>query len=359
MLAQKALQKLKVRLSERTCVRAGGVLPLTTGLVLACGPLTRAQLPSAPYPLPDITVSYVSEVPWPADAGEANPLECWAKKLSADWAPPPTEINTRLNNLKPELSWDHLRKSALNGRAQIFVIQGYELLEQGTTAKLDALLTPARDGKAACAEFVVLRRKESNDAPRFTMSDLEDKQILVDRGGCGDLVYRWLETEILPDTGKAHRATFAEFYSAKSAAEAILSVYFGDAYACVVSRESRDQVFRTNPKGFFGKIEEVRRSPELLKYVIACRKEMEPAQRKEVIKSASAIRLDRQGTWTLTVPATDDLKNLTGLITRWADLLGGSGTENFEIAPPRASAGATDPKRAAGGNRITERGSQP
>jgi hypothetical protein len=241
-----------------------------------------------------------------------------------------------------------LKKSALNNRAQIFVIQAYELLEQGPAAGIEGLLTPAKNGKAATTEFVILRRREAKEGPRFTMSDLEDQEILVDRGGCGDLVYRWLETEIKPDTGNIHRETFAEFHSAKNAAEAIFSVYFGEAYACVVSRESKDDVFRTNPKGFVAKLEEVRSSPALLKYIIACRKDLQSALRKDVINSAAAIRLEHQGTWALTVPSSDDMKNLTVLVARWSELLGGKEPAQPENpATPPVSAGPRGPKQTA------------
>jgi hypothetical protein len=318
-------------------------------LVLLAGPFpVRAQLPSVPFPLPEVTVSYVSEVPWPSGAGEANPLEWWAKRLSTDWAATPTDGNSKVNNLRPELSWNHLKKSALNGRAQIFVIQGYELLEQGAAARIEALLTPAQNGKAAMTEFVILRRKEAKEGARFTMSDLEDKEILVDRGGCGDLVYRWLETEIKPDTGNAHRETFAEFHSANSAAEAILSVYFGDAYACVVSRESSAEVYRTNPAGLQKKLEEVRSSPALLKHIIACRRDIQPALRKDIINSAAAIRLEHLGTWALTIPSSEDMKSLNTLVARWQELLGGKEAEQPGGAPqPPVSLSKGGPKQTA------------
>jgi hypothetical protein len=338
------------------------VLRMLVGMgVAGCLQEAGAQLPTVPFPLPEITISYVSEVPWPADAGAANPLEWWGKKLSTDWAAPITEDNARLSNLRPELSWNHLKKSATSGRANIFVIHGYELLEQGPAARIEALLTPAREGKAATTEFIILRRRDVTDNERFTMAKLEDEDIVVDRGGCGDLVYRWLETEIVPETGKAHRETFAEFHSASSPAEAILSVYFGDAYACVVSRESSKAVFRTNPKGFAAKLEEVRNSPPLLKHIIACRQDMPPAQRKDVIRSASAIRLEHQGNWTLTVPSNSDLKSLTTLIERWQYLLGGKQPEGNDpsaasVATPGTGTGRT--ARESAGDR-SERRTEP
>lgn len=314
----------------------------------AC-PLTgAAQLPSVPFPLPGVTVSYVSEVPWPADSGEGNPLERWAKKLSADWAAPPSEVDAHLKNLRPELSWGHLKRDALNNVAQVFVIQAYELLEQGQSAGIEALLTPARNGKAANTEFVILRRREAADGPRFTMRQLEDQEILVDRGGCGDLVYRWLETEIKPDTGNAHRETFAQFHSAKSPAEAILAVYFREAYACVVTRESCEQVFRTNPRGFNARLEEVRSSPALLKYVVACRKDIPTALRKDIINSAAAVRLEYEGTWALAVPSGEDWKSLATLVTRWQDLLGDKTPPQPESAPvPSAASGPRSSKQTA------------
>ena len=348
MLAQLRPSKAKSPLLPVSCAARHGVrcgwfvLPALLAVLPA-----RAQFPAPLLPVPEVTVAYVSEVPWPADAGAANPLERWAKQLSAAWAAPASEGNARLNNLRPELSWDRLKKSALNRKADVFTLHGYEWLESGTSAQLEVLLTPARDGKAALTEFVILRPRAARPADgdrKFTMQDLEDSDILVDRGGCGELVYRWLDVEIVPVTGDSRRENFAEFRSASSATEAVLAVYFGDADACVVSRAAYDGVLRTNPAGIEARLEVVRCSPLLLQHVVACRRDLRAPLRGDLLKSAAAIRLTHEGVvWGLIEPVPANMQSLTALIGQWRGIFKATAPETPESAAAPGPTAAVAP----------------
>src|SRR5687768_14281413 len=138
-----------------------------------------AETPVPPGPGPALPeaafVAYLSEIPyqWHSDVG--NPLELWARKLSSEWAATPDGTNERLRNLRQELSWENMAKTARTGKAQAFVIHGYEFVEHGESAQLDGLLVPVRDGKAAMTEFVILRqRRAKRPAGEFKMGDLKD-----------------------------------------------------------------------------------------------------------------------------------------------------------------------------------------
>ena len=294
----------------------------------------------------EATVAYVSEIPWQWNGEQGNPLEKWARQLSADWAKNQGDGHERLRNLLPELSWQRLAITARNNMASAFVVHGYEWIEKGAAARLDALLIPSKDGKAAMTEFVILRQRTQRapgDALKFSTEDLFEKQILVDRGGCGDLVYRWLDREIRPETGTIRREDHADFRSAASPAQAVLSVYFGEVDACVVSRSSYLEVQRTNPQGLVAKLEEVRTSPPLLKHVIACPRTMTSKRRAEVVKSVAAVRLEQpDGIWSLTVPAPDDFKDLRRLITDWQKFFPEASETNAGRTPPQDSAPPSD-----------------
>lgn len=314
----------------------------------------KAQSPTIPFPLPGIIISYVSEVPWPVEPGQIEPLERWAKKLSADWGAPPPGGGVRLNNLRGETSFAEQRKSALVPipRAHVFVMHAFEALEHEKSTNLEALLTPAINGKADMTEFVMLRhRPPAGQASSFTFRDLAGQTVLVDRSGCGDLVYRWLETEIKPETGASNRDTIADFHSARSSSEAILAVYFGEAYACVVTRESSAEVFRTNPKGFVDSLEEVRSSPAFLKHIIASRLDLPPAQRTDILHSAAAVRMDYGGIWALAVPSDADKRSVTALNKRWKELQGSQAdpatAPGTASAPPKSADSGTARQTAA------------
>jgi hypothetical protein len=260
--------------------------------------------------------------------------------LSSEWAVVPEGTTERLTNLRPELSWERLAITARTNRAQAFVVHGYEFIEQRETARFEELLVPSRSGKAATTEFVILRQKPHSGGTsgrKFSMMDLDGRDILVDRGGCGELVYRWLDVEVRPETGDSTLQNLAEFRSASSPAEAILAVYFGETYACVVSRAAYAEVMRYNPKGLALRLEEVRTSPPFLQHIVACPKSLPAGRRKELVQTASAIQLlQADGVWGLMPPKAEDFRTLTSLITRWQGYFG----SERETPPAEDPAGA-------------------
>jgi hypothetical protein len=175
-------------------------------------------------------------------------------------------------------------------------------------------------------EFVILRQKKAATAlngREFTMRDLYPRnapilEVLVDRGGCGELVYRWLDCQIVPETGETRRENLADFRTATSADEAILAVYFGTVDACVVSKESCAEVMHYNPRGLAAKLEVVRTSPPLLRHVIACPSRMEKARRAELIRNTAGVHhVQGMDDWVLSPPRKDDFKTLESLQNDW------------------------------------------
>jgi hypothetical protein len=301
------------------------------------------------------TVAYVAEIPnqWQSEAG--NPLELWARRLSAEWSGGHGSGSERLRNIRPELSWDRLARIARTGKAHAFVVHGYEFIERGEEAHLEVLLVPSRDGRAAMTEFVILRQR-AGGGRQFDMHDLKDREIFVDRGGCGDLVYRWLDHEIRPGTGDPGRNDLAQFRTASNAAEAILAVYFGDVYACVVSRSAYSEAIKYNPRGLTTKLEEVRSSPPLLQYVIACPKNMPVPRRKELVRAAADIELlNSEGVWTLAPPQPDDLKSLTKMIREWQVFFGTRGVDHDDVPAPPVPPAAAPAAGTRSGSDLTER----
>ena len=302
----------------------------------------------------EATVAYVSEVPWQWNSEQGNPVEHWARKLAAHWIKKPDNGDERLRNLLPQLSWERLAKTSRNRGAGAFVVHAYEWIERGDDARLDALLVPSRDGRAAMTQFVILRQRRelrTGEERKFSMEDLRRKDILVDRGGCGELVYRWLDCEIKPETGAKHREDHADYRSATGPTEAVLAVYFGEVDACVVSRASYAEVQRTNPRGLAARLEEARISPPLLNYVIACPRDMPGWRRVPLMKSAASVHLlQTDGSWTLTAPHPDDFKSLRHLISDWERYYGDSKEEQPQTTPSPDS-----PARPGAAARISER----
>jgi hypothetical protein len=301
------------------------------------------------------TVAYVAEIPYQWQSETGNPLELWARRLSSKWSGGHGSGSERLRNIRAELSWDRLARIARTGKAHAFVVHGYEFIERGEEAHLEALLVPSRDGRAAMTEFIILRQR-AGGGRQFDMHDLKDREILLDRGGCGDLVYRWLDHEIRPGTGDPGRNDLAQFRTASNAAEAILAVYFGDVYACVVSRSAYSEAIKYNPRGLTTKLEEVRSSPPLLQYVIACPKNMPAPRRKELVKGATGIELlNPDGVWTLAPPQADDLKSLTKMIREWQVFFGPPGVDQADVPAPPAPPVVAPVSATRRGSDLTDR----
>lgn len=316
-------------------------LAISLGTVMAGDLKAQARIPPRSFVASGVVVSYVSEVPWPAYAGMANPLERWARQLSASWAAPATSSSARLSNLRPELSFRQMLEDAgsrTGRKADVYLVHGYELLELGKGAPLQPLLIPSRNGKPSMAEFVILRNRQDPDPggrQQFSMDELTHKIILVDRGGCGELVYRWLEAEIVRVSGQSKRENFAEFRTATNAMEAVLSVYFGDSDACVVAREDYVGVLRTNPSGLQSRLEEVCHSPQLLRHLVACRSDMEPEFRQQVVHASASVRMPLNGiVWSLAKPSDQDMESLRTLLRQWQRFLPDGNPAAIPSTPP-------------------------
>ena len=182
-------------------------------------------------------------------------------------------------------------------------------------AGFDALLVAAKEGKPATAEFVVLCRKGEykSEHLEFQWTRLEEKEILVDRGNCGDLVHRWINLQTVPHTGRTGIA-LASLRNAESAEQAILSVYFREAEACVVTRESFEEVKKHNPGGLSSKLEVVCNSAPLLRYGASTSQRASSAVpellrlevRKKYLDTGTGQPVDMQGAkWTL-IPARSE-----------------------------------------------------
>jgi hypothetical protein len=279
-----------------------------------------------------VHVHYLSETPYRWEGTAGNPLEAAARSLSSLWGQQDSETTgDRLENIQRQITWFGLRDAAINGhpfrsgtagmtrQRQVFVIHGYEFCEAQQEARLDPLLVAARDGKPAMAEFVLLCRtgEHADEGRKFHFSSLRDKEILVDRGNCAELVYRWLDMQTFPETGfRAGQA--ASLRTPASAAEAVLSVYFREVEACIVTRESFEEVARHNPASLKSKLQVVRSSEPFIQYAAATSAASfnSPALRRHYMESANGRLLPMGGgRWTL-MPAKAEYFTALHTLTR-------------------------------------------
>lgn len=346
------------------------------GLIMADG--VRAA-PEVKAPQPSVTMmAYVAEVPYQLNPEIGNPLEIWSRNFGSVLSSPVEQNGERVKNLVPLRSLEAMGKLSRTRTDHLFAIQGYEFVRNRESARMDALLTPAlllppgetkenpvgstpvtgaasplRPRTASVkTEFIILRQKKPGQSQKFNMVEFLHSVVLVDRAGCGELVYRWLDCKIAKDTGDGSRENLADFRTAANAEEAILAVYFREVAACVVSREDWEEALRYNPRGLKARLEEADTSPVLLRHVIACPSIMPKVRRQNLTDAGANVRIsgDKKD-WVLAPLAPDDLKTLEELQREWDSYFGGPGkTEarpDREVPVPPRAPGAVPPPVSA------------
>ena len=328
---------------------------------LGAGTEARGEEPprTAAPERPSAIVSYVSELPlqWQSDLG--NPLERWAQKLASEWEAEPVRGIEVLRNVRPEPSWDHLARTAKAERADVFMVHAYEYVRLAKVAPVDLLMAPGIGNALKRVQFVLVTRQSAGFPAtgdnRARLNSLLRHEILVDRAGCGELVYLWLDRELRAAAGDARRDNFADFRTVASAEQAVLAVFFGETDACLVSRTTLEKVTAYNP-GMTEALQILLHSPEFLPHVLACRRSINAQRRQALVSDAAGFSLVQSGVSErlVEVKATD-LKEISDLAAWWAAndaIAAGAAPAGDGTASPRAAAPpARDTGKLAEGGR--------
>jgi len=250
--------------------------------------LGNPSLPAQTDSFPSLKVSYVTELPLSWRTGMADPLRNIARSLSVACARPvdPDIPLSAGENLSGADSWEELARSIQLGEAELFPIQGYELLQHQRELKLKPLLLATRNNSWK-TQFIML-----GCGPRIQMMDqLKESTVLVHRDGCGNLVDLWLDYAIQIGTGSL-RKNFGHYQTVTTAREAILPVFFGEADACVVSMAAYQSVMAQNPSQIRAKLKVLDKSEELPSQVVACKEMLPVDAQRRVLGKAKNISWD-------------------------------------------------------------------
>jgi ABC transporter, phosphonate, periplasmic substrate-binding protein len=240
---------------------------------------------------PPLKVGYLAELPVSWRTGMADPLHSIARVLGTAFAPPfDPEYPLPVDNLSGAASWEELarliRLGSAEGGAELFPMQGYELIQQGMELNLKPLLIASRNG-TSLTHFIILISKTSGIQ---NLRDLESRKILVHRDGCGNLVDFWLDSAIAVGTGK-QRKGFARFQTVTQPREAVLPVFFGEVDACVVSLASYRSVALENAAQIPQKLIQLpeAESKGLPAQIVACRGDMPLEVQRRVKETAERL----------------------------------------------------------------------
>lgn len=218
----------------------------------------------------------------------ADPLHSIARSLGKAFAGPlDPQFALPVDNLSGAASWEELahliRLGSAAGGAELFPMQGYELLQHERELSLKPLLLAHRSG-TALTQFIILTHTTSGIQQ---LRDLEDRKILVHRDGCGYLVDYWLDSAVARATGQPRKG-FARFQTVTQPREAVLPVFFGEVDACVVSLSAYHAVAMENlaqiRQNLF-QLPEVE-SKALPTQVVACRMDLPIGEQRRVVETA-------------------------------------------------------------------------
>lgn len=153
----------------------------------------------------------------------------------------------------------------------------------------DALLEPGivafgHDGKPT-ASYVLLRKKGLVGGG---LESLEQTSLLIPVSEVDQLALRWLDLELMRSGLDRSRGHFKRIKQVDRTSQAVLSVFFGQADACLVTARSLETMIEMNPQ--IGEaLQKVAESPELLPVIMSFRKGVDPELRDAL--TASILRL--------------------------------------------------------------------
>jgi hypothetical protein len=210
-------------------------------------------------------------------------------------------------------AYDFLAARRAGSNAEI--LMAVELLgrsDDDTPAAVRPLHPVGREGFTS---FLLLGSGKVDTLDKLLSGD-EKPTILADDDSCGRLADKWLDTFLPATTGDRSRAEVAKVQYVQSPHHAILSVYFEEAMACVVSQRAYDAVCAENPQ-VAARLHPLGRSKEpLLMHVLACSAQLEEAERQEMSASLSGVVFESDGKrWGLAAARSSDLSSLNAMFS--------------------------------------------
>ena len=161
----------------------------------------------------------------------------------------------------------------------------YDFIRLRQYCNLDPLLVPTWDGTTQ-TEYAIYVPQTS----RITkMEHLNQKRILFEVDGRGELPYFWFDNLMRKTTGQSYKKITTS-KSVASAISAALPVFFDeDGYeACVLSNTGFQQIMAGNPQvGKF--IKPLATAPKLMTHIIACRRDLAADVRQNIVNISLAL----------------------------------------------------------------------
>jgi ABC-type phosphate/phosphonate transport system substrate-binding protein len=171
-----------------------------------------------------------------------------------------TDMRAAVSVLIQKVAWKHFRKGETrfydtlsemaadlkNRKIDVLATPVEEFMELRKQIPIDPLLITASDNGTE-TELLLLVRKDSSIR---TIRDLRGKTIVMPSRNprCLDMYTAWLENLLMEEGGKGLYTYFSSVKETRTAAKAIMPLFFRQADACVVTRQVLDLTAELNPQ---------------------------------------------------------------------------------------------------------------
>jgi len=152
-------------------------------------------------------------------------------------------------------------------------------------------------GKSFYDELILLVRKESGVT---RVAQLRGKSLRVEAGQKGSIPIKWLDSVLAAKALPEPQGFFAGISEFSKASQVIMPVFFGQADACLTSRNSFNILSELNPQ-LGRQMLVLERSPGFATGIIAVRKDIRNPRRDNMVEILQEMQSDPKGKQLLTL----------------------------------------------------------
>ena len=175
-------------------------------------------------------------------------------------------------------------------KLDLAVLLPLEFVEIADQAPLRPMLTTSSRG-SILHEYVLL---VSPDRGTTSLAQLSGKSLVLEKGGKGRVPGMWLDVLLLRAGLTPSEVFFKSTRQVTSTSRAVLPVFFGQADACVVSREGFDTMVELNPQ-LGAKLSVLAVSPGFLRGVVCLRQDVYELYGDTIMESLLSLHTDPRG----------------------------------------------------------------
>lgn len=216
-------------------------------------------------------------------------------------------------------------KKALSSKAvDIVIMRPEEFLALRNSAPVEPIFV-SDVGKYFYSQYILLVRI---DRGIKSLNELRDKQLVISSGQSGEIPSLWMDTLLMKEGLGEMRSFFAKIKEVQKPSESVLPVFFRQADAAIVMRNSYEMMVELNPQ-LEKELKILAVSRDFLGPIVSLRKDLSPRYKTIISKSLESLHKNPQGKQILTLFRTNRLlpykptyiENVDALLREHQDLM--------------------------------------